>query len=187
MEQFLDFILGIPWWQWLLGTAAAAGLYYLAIGVLAQRVRDVHEEREEEDERERQGEEDDEKLRDGQRHDAARREYLKQIPSGPVAPASLPPARVTVRGRSHRIPLDDELTFGASRSVTVPIVHRGVSREHAKIRPEARGYVLYDLMSLHGTFVGATRVHSKVLADGDVIRIGPEEIKFQLGAPSEGE
>ena len=117
---------------------------------------------------------------------AERREYLKKIPSGPVEPVDLPKAALHVRKRIVAVPSDAETTFGTRRGVGVQLMVRGVSREHAKIRPEPAGYVLYDLMSPSGTFVGEERVERKVLADGEVFRVGPVEILFRLGdAPRE--
>lgn len=181
MEEFLDAIFAIRWWQWLAGTVAAAGLYYVVAALTLPFFKRVQVEHEEEEERKRQEEEEERKRQERQAREAERREYLKRIPSGPVEPLDLAKATVRVRHRSLRLPTDAEVTFGTQRGVTVAVMARGVSRQHAKIRPEPRGYVLYDLLSQTGTFVAGSRVESKVLADGDVIRIGPVEILFQLG------
>ena len=183
MERFLDLIFGIRWWQWLLGTATVAGLYYLVAtyvvpffrGVKAQQAAEAARLEQEEAERQREQEK--------QEREAARREYLKQIPSGPVEPTGLPKALLRARNRVVAVPNDAELTFGTRRGASVQIMSRGVSREHAKIRPEPRGYVLYDLMSQAGTFVGGKRVESQVLADGDAIRLGTVEMTFHFGEP----
>jgi pSer/pThr/pTyr-binding forkhead associated (FHA) protein len=53
-----------------------------------------------------------------------------------------------------------------------------VSRRHAEIRPGANGYVITD-SSANGTIVNGQRIPgSRVLARGDVIRIGGEEFRF---------
>jgi len=181
MEQFLNFIFSIRWWQWLLGMSCVAAIYYFVAGILVPFLKGVQEEHTEELERQREEEEEREKLEARRQREAERREHLKKIPSGPVEPVKLPRAVVRARNRTYPVPQDAELSFGTKRGVSVPIMSRGVSRQHAKIRPEPRGYVLYDLMSDTGTFVGDQRIESKVLADGDRVRIGPVEILFKLG------
>ena len=58
------------------------------------------------------------------------------------------------------------------------IVSTEVSRRHAEIRPGANGYVITD-SSANGTIVNGQRIPgSRVLARGDVIRIGGEEFRF---------
>jgi hypothetical protein len=182
MDQVLDFVFGIRWWQWMLGMGCIAGLYYFVAGILFPYAKGAQAELVQETEKEKQADEERGKLDARQQREAARRDYLRKIPSGPVGQLSLPEAMVRARNRYYPLPRDAELTFGTQRGVSVPIMSRSVSRTHAKIRPEARGYVLYDLMSEAGTFVGTERIESKVLADGDRIRIGPVEILFKLGA-----
>lgn len=55
-----------------------------------------------------------------------------------------------------------------------------VSRNHAQIRQEAGGYVIYDQGSTNGTFVNGQQVASQVLRDGDEIRIGDTRLIFQI-------
>jgi hypothetical protein len=181
MERFFDFIFGIRWWQWLLGMGSLAGLYYLVAGVVLPYFRRLQMLRIAEAEQEQQDKEAEEKQQARQEWEAARREHLKKLPSGPVGPVELPAAMVRVRHRAIAVPSDAETTFGTKRGVSVQVMARGVSREHAKIRPEPRGYVLYDLMSQAGTFLGDERIESKVLADGDTFRLGPVEVLFKLG------
>ena len=180
-EPFFDFVFGIRWWHWLVGTAGVAGLYYLVAGVILPYLKGVQLGIEEEHERKHQEEEEQEKREARAEREDERRAYLKTIPSGPVGPVDLPRATLRIRNKSWRLPQDAEVTFGTRRGATVPVMQRGVSREHAKIRPEPRGYVLYDLMSEAGTFVGSQRIASKVLADGDRIRIGGVEVIFHRG------
>lgn len=181
MEEFFDFVFAVRWWHWLAGMAALAGLYYLVAGVVLPHFKRLEAERLAEGERKKEEAEEEDKRQERQQREAVRRKYLKQIPSGPVEPVDLPRALVRARNRSYQLPTDAETVFGTQRGVAVPIMSRGVSRQHAKIRPEARGYVLYDLRSEAGTLVGGERVEAKVLADGDVIRIGPAEVLFKLG------
>lgn len=77
------------------------------------------------------------------------------------------------------------LVFGRDAGCEVVIVSTEVSRRHAEIRPGANGYVITD-SSANGTIVNGQRIPgSRVLARGDVIRIGGEEFRFyaQAAAP----
>jgi hypothetical protein len=53
------------------------------------------------------------------------------------------------------------------------------SRQHAQIRQEERGWVLYDLNSTNGTLLNGQRVDEpRVLRQGDRIGIGSAELAF---------
>lgn len=74
------------------------------------------------------------------------------------------------------------LVFGRDAGCEVVIVSTEVSRRHAEIRPGANGYVITD-SSANGTIVNGQRIPgSRVLARGDVIRIGGEEFRFYAQA-----
>lgn len=111
---------------------------------------------------------------------AKRADILKEIPTGPVDAASLQPAAVQIRNRVVNIPLDAELAIGKLPDNDLPIVELGISRRHAKIRPERGGYMLYDLASSNGTFVNGKRITKTALRNGDVIKIGPESLVFKI-------
>ncbi|MFP4056900.1 MAG: FHA domain-containing protein [Candidatus Brocadiia bacterium] len=184
MEQLLDFIFGIRWWQWLVGMSCVAGLYYLFAAVVLPFLRGVQVEHLEEVERQKEEEEEQRRQEERERREAERREYLKRIPSGPLEQVDLPRAAVRVRNQLFPVAPDAETSFGTRRDCSVRIMARGVSRLHAKIRPERRGYVLYDLMSEAGTFAGGRKIQSKVLADGDRFKLGPVQAIFALEGPS---
>jgi hypothetical protein len=103
-----------------------------------------------------------------------------EIPHGPVGRVDLPIATLMVRNRVEPVVSDREFTIGKARDNTLVIVELGVSRRHAKIRPQKSGYVLYDLVSSTGTFLNGKRIEQAVLHDGDKIRIGPETLVFGL-------
>jgi len=187
MEQFFDFIFGIAWWQWLLGVTVLAGLYYVVAAFVVPRFKEVQEAQSAASQQRKQEEAERQKLATREEREAVRREYLRKIPSGPVTPVNLPPAMLRARGRHVALPRDAEFLIGTRRGISLPIMSQGISREHAKIRPEARGYVLYDLLSDTGTFVGGERVESHVLADGDRIRMGHAELLFKRGTPPKEE
>ena len=72
---------------------------------------------------------------------------------------------ITVLGRSPRS--DIQLPFSE------------VSRKHAEVVWEADGYIILDLGSENGIFVNGQRAKKQVLADGDVIQIGPQKLVFR--------
>jgi hypothetical protein len=59
----------------------------------------------------------------------------------------------------------------------------GVSREHALLRPEADGLLLFDLGSANGTYCNGTRAklgHFLRLEDGDVLSFGQLHFKIMI-------
>ncbi len=73
------------------------------------------------------------------------------------------------------------VTLGRGRGAEIAFDDEGVSRLHASIRHEAGDYVLTDLGSRNGTTVDGRSVDRHVLADGDVIRLGPRSaLRFTL-------
>ena len=86
-----------------------------------------------------------------------------------------PPRLVISRpdGTKDRIELDrDVITLGRRSECTVRLNGTDVSRDHADITPEARGFVLRDKGSRFGTFVNDQKVTEHVLVDRDQIRLG---------------
>jgi DNA-binding winged helix-turn-helix (wHTH) protein len=78
---------------------------------------------------------------------------------------------------------DGDNTIGRDASCSVWLDDPDVSRRHARIRIDhaQRSAVLDDLGSTNGTLIGRSRVKA-VLANGDVIRVGPVELKFRDGS-----
>src|SRR5262249_12918039 len=54
-----------------------------------------------------------------------------------------------------------------------------ISRQHAKIAPEAGGHVVYDLNSANGTYVNDQQVKRQRLKPNDVVRFGPFSFRFE--------
>jgi pSer/pThr/pTyr-binding forkhead associated (FHA) protein len=102
--------------------------------------------------------------------------------AGEAAPSASGPAGAgrlvsLTDGREYAITAAG-LVFGRDAGCEVVIVSTEVSRRHAEIRPGANGYVITD-SSANGTIVNGQRIPgSRVLARGDVIRIGGEEFRF---------
>ena len=91
-------------------------------------------------------------------------------------------------GNTERIELDREVTtLGRRSECTVRFSGTDVSRDHADITSEARGFVLRDKGSRFGTFVNGQQVTEHVLAHKDVIRLGQSsecEIVFIVSGAS---
>jgi len=67
--------------------------------------------------------------------------------------------------------LRSRATLGRASDCDIQIINDGVSRQHAKISEEGEGYVLLDLRSNNGTYVGEQRIERHVLRAGDELRI----------------
>ena len=179
-EETQNPLMSVAWWQWLLIAVGVAVPYGLALGG-ASYLRGLKAAREE---RQRRKQEEEDRAAQAEaevERDKARKEYLRTVPSGPLEPVELPGAALHLGGRRFKVQATRELMIGRGGKVHVRIRNDPtVSHEHAKIRPEPRGYVLYDLYSRTGTFVGGERVTRRALADGDSIRIGDTELTFEL-------
>jgi two-component system, cell cycle response regulator len=80
-------------------------------------------------------------------------------------------------------PLEDgETILGRGREAHVRIDDVGVSRQHSRIVQAVDGsFVIEDMESTNGTFVGARSVSRAALASGDHVQIGPNVVlKFAL-------
>ncbi len=79
----------------------------------------------------------------------------------------------------RRFPLDATFLVGRGPYNHVVIDDARISRQHAKIAPEAGGHVVHDLNSANGTFVNDDPVQRKELYPGDVVRFGPFRFRFE--------
>jgi diguanylate cyclase (GGDEF)-like protein len=79
-------------------------------------------------------------------------------------------------GRVHPV-RDDETVIGRGKDCHVRVDDAGTSRTHARLLLEQEGrYVLEDMKSTNGTFVGGKRVERQELTSGDRINIGPNVV-----------
>ncbi len=108
-----------------------------------------------------------------------------------AVPIALPDTRtphvvVHTPGRTWRVPLDQEVvTIGRTTENAVDLEFPPVSRHHARIERRGATFLLRDLNSRNGTWVGGQRVEEHLLQNGDTIRIGPAQLVFK--APFESE
>lgn len=83
------------------------------------------------------------------------------------------------RGRPRRMELrKKELFIGRRSDSDIVLTDPYVSRRHARLLQQNRGYKVVDLNSTHGTFVNGNRVRERVLEAGDKIRMGPGPSEF---------
>lgn len=75
----------------------------------------------------------------------------------------------------------DVVRIGRAADNNVILSEPSVSRHHAQIAWQDNGYLLTDLGSTDGTYVNKTKLppaNPRLLADGDVIRIGITQLRF---------
>jgi two-component system, cell cycle response regulator len=75
-------------------------------------------------------------------------------------------------GTMYRVPAGDAI-IGRGQKVEIRLIDDGVSRAHARIRPDDKRLLLEDLGSRNGTFLNGKRLERPAaLFDGDKIQIG---------------
>ena len=81
--------------------------------------------------------------------------------------------------------LDAEYTIGRTPDNGIVLADGSVSAKHARIERTAEGFVLEDLQSRNGTFVNGEKLEGKrLLADGDLIRVGKVMMTFNVARES---
>jgi hypothetical protein len=80
----------------------------------------------------------------------------------------------------RRVQLGEEpVRIGRLPDCAIALSDTQVSRHHAEVRRDERGFVIVDLGSLNGTTVNEVAVQEHALADGDVISIGETAIRYE--------
>ena len=76
-----------------------------------------------------------------------------------------------------------EIVIGRSSELDMVLVEDMVSRKHAKIVTDEKTVTIEDLGSTNGTFVNGVRLdRPRKLVDGDLVRIGETELRFEQSA-----
>jgi transcriptional regulator with GAF, ATPase, and Fis domain len=89
------------------------------------------------------------------------------------------------RGSEFDLPTGDQQETGVLISVgrdpraTVPLSDPSVSREHFRLEALVRGFRLVDLGSRNLTYLNGDPTKDDFLQDGDVIRIGDTDLRFE--------
>lgn len=73
----------------------------------------------------------------------------------------------------------ERIVLGRGSDCDITIDNLGVSRHHAEIVRDGKIYIVRDLGSSNGTFVGERKVSAHNLNDGDKIFIGKHSITFE--------
>lgn len=82
------------------------------------------------------------------------------------------------KGRSFKT--DDKVVLLGRGSHQVPLTDQTISRKHAELRGDERGWLLEDLKSANGTYVNGVRVLKPVrLKHGDQIRVGSTLLLYE--------
>ena len=79
----------------------------------------------------------------------------------------------------RRFPLDAPCLVGRGPYNHIVLDDTRISRQHAKVSPEAGGHVVYDLNSANGTYVNDAPVKRQKLMPEDVVRFGPFTFRFE--------
>ena len=81
----------------------------------------------------------------------------------------------------RRYPIGERLSIGRAASSDLAIDDPLVSAAHAEVVHRGGHYVIRDLGSRRGTFVGDARVDEALLEPGVELLIGPTRLRFELG------
>jgi pSer/pThr/pTyr-binding forkhead associated (FHA) protein len=87
---------------------------------------------------------------------------------------------VHTAGKTWEVPIaQDVLAVGRDSGSDVFLDDPKVSRRHARIEQRGESFILRDLGSANGTWLGDKRVEEHTLQNGDVIRIGGARLIFK--------
>lgn len=99
---------------------------------------------------------------------------------------SLPRLVIHAPDKTWEIPLiEDAYTLGRSSNNNVVLDYLKTSRNHAGIERKGDGFILRDLQSTNGTYIGEERIEQHALQSGDTFRIGPTRVVFKSGFSQE--
>lgn len=108
---------------------------------------------------------------------------IATAPSIEVAPGRRQPAHLAYDREIFPVAGERPTIIGRAPDCDIVLPNSSVSRRHAEIAYRADGYVLRDLGSANGTWVGLTRVAAdepQVVRDGELLRFGELFVTFEL-------
>lgn len=76
---------------------------------------------------------------------------------------------------------DDSYTIGRSARSKLVLDYSKISRDHARIERKGDTFIVRDLQSTNGIWIGSERVEQHELENGDTIQIGPVRLVFKSG------
>ena len=87
---------------------------------------------------------------------------------------------VDINGEKRTVALSEKgIHIGRALDNDIVLNHAIVSRRHAQIKLRGREAWVTDLDSRNGVFVNRLRVKEEQLNDGDILQVGPFEIRFE--------
>lgn len=99
---------------------------------------------------------------------------------------SIPRLAIHTASRTWEIDLTrDSVSIGRSADNDIVLDVPQVTRRHARIERQTRGFLLRDVGSTNGTWMKGERVDARLLQDGDTFRIGPATILFKAAFENE--
>jgi len=112
--------------------------------------------------------------------ESAEASVRERLPSRAVPPGAT--VRVTVGFyEGLEIPIDREwLVIGRGRSAEMTLAEPTISRAHAAIGYDGRGFFVQDLRSTNGTLVNGERRERASLCDEDEIQMGRLRLSVRL-------
>jgi pSer/pThr/pTyr-binding forkhead associated (FHA) protein len=98
----------------------------------------------------------------------------------------LPRLAVMTRDGTEEVPLQgDAVTIGRDPKCDIVLDFPEISREHARIERRGRRWVVRDLGSANGTWLGDRSIERYTLQDHDTIQLGPALLTFLPGFTQE--
>ena len=81
--------------------------------------------------------------------------------------------------KGKRFPIHERVSIGRTPCNTIQLDDLQISRKHAVVQRTAKGVMLIDLGSGNGTYIGDRRILEYRLSEGNVFRIGMQELCFE--------
>ena len=79
----------------------------------------------------------------------------------------------------------EQVSIGRDESCTIFIDATNISRRHAEVQREGDTFILKDLGSTNGTWVGKDKIDRIILRDGTAFQVGSAQIVFKSGFQEE--
>ncbi len=91
-------------------------------------------------------------------------------------------ARLVIKHRDgtiREVQIRSVTSIGRQSTNDIQLPEELSSRQHARVIPSGRSFIIEDLRSANGTFVNGQMIQRRVLANGDLVRIGGCELVFK--------
>ncbi len=86
--------------------------------------------------------------------------------------------------KGHVVPVKGEVSIGRHPESTIQFDDLQVSRRHARVFQKPDGVYIQDAGSGNGVYIGPLRIDNYRLSDGDIVRIGRQQIQFREASPA---